>query len=335
MQELIELLQKNNITFKEIIPLPASGGDRIYYEIILNDDTKIIGTSSFQLEENDAFFAFQKVFARHKVPVPKIIAQTENGIHYLQTHVGDKTLLDVLLKEGATPEVFILYKESLRKLANLQIKAGAEIDYSLCLVSQQFDADAALRDLNYCVQYYLQPLGISFDQEAAKGEFSLFAKEIGAIQPIHFMYRDFQGRNIMINEQDQPIFIDFQGGMRGPLQYDLASLLWQAKAALPNDWKEDLLLYYYNTANAILGGTLDKNLFYQQYYFIVLMRLLQVLGAYGRRGLEENKQHFLDSIPFAITNLETWLRYATIEEKYPAMHYMIQEIIVQKEIYKK
>jgi aminoglycoside/choline kinase family phosphotransferase len=334
MEAIIQLLAENQIAYQEIIPLQASGGDRVYFKILLDNGKHIIGTASMLEEENRAFFNFQKIFASHKIPVPQIIAVDATQKYYLQSDAGNHTLLEVLLKEGHEPDVFVLYKESLKKLANLQITAGAKINYEDCVAAQSFDAAAALRDLNYCLDYYVVPLAIEHDATALAQEFSIIADEVGAIQPQHFMYRDFQGRNIMVNDNFEITFIDFQGGMRGPLQYDVASLLWQAKAALPLDWKEDLLTYYYNTANALLHGQLDKTIFYHNYHLIVLMRLMQVLGAYGRRGLLENKQHFIDSIPFAIDNLITWIDIAKMQDTYPQVHQLLQEIIRQRDAYK-
>jgi aminoglycoside/choline kinase family phosphotransferase len=335
MDQIIALLQEHNLEYGHISQIAQSGGDRQYYLVHLADTQKIIGTVSINEKENDAFFSFQKVFAANNIPVPKIIAQSTNKQAYLQSFAGESTLLDVLLKIGYTPDTFILYKDALKHLAKCQIIAGAQINFKDCVAAQQFDYEAALFDLNYCITYYAAPLGLQYNAALLEKDFKLLAQEVADIQPQYFMYRDFQGRNIMVNEQYKLCFIDFQGGMRGPLQYDVASLLWQAKAALPADWKEDLLTYYYNTSNALLHNKLDKTIFFHNYYLIVLMRIMQVLGAYGRRGLQEKKQHFIESIPHAIENLKTWKSYATITTSYPAISELIEEIINNKEAYKK
>jgi aminoglycoside/choline kinase family phosphotransferase len=168
------------------------------------------------------------------------------------------------------------------------------------------------------------PKKIVFDAKKLQAEFEILSTQIGAIQPVHFMYRDFQGRNIMVH-QEQVFFIDYQGGMHGPLQYDLASLLWQAKAQLPQDWKEDLMHIYLQSVQVLLPN-LDITAFKTNYENIVLMRLLQVLGAYGRRGLLEGKAHFISSIPQGIANIKTWQTQNNIAHTLPTLWQVLQQL---------
>jgi aminoglycoside/choline kinase family phosphotransferase len=267
------------------------------------------------------------VFHKYRIPVPKILAKSDDLTAYLQTYNGPKSLLDKVIEIGHEADVFIIYKEVLRKLASMQILP--EIDYTRCIASQRFDDNAALYDLNYVMQYYVTYYTIPYD-DGLEREFETLAKEVGNIKPQYFMYRDFQGRNILVNDNNEITFIDFQGGMLGPLQYDVVSLLWQAKAALPADWKEDLLIYYMRQVQMLLPEFQVKQ-FQEDYYKIVIMRLLQVLGAYGRRGLLEGKQHFIDSIPYAIENLKSCLSYCTYLDRYPYLLQLIKNIITHHE----
>jgi aminoglycoside/choline kinase family phosphotransferase len=326
MDVLHTFLAEHHIAVKEIQPVAQSGGDRQYFIITSQDATKYIATISNNTIENDAFFYFTEIFQSIEATVPKIIAVSDDKQMYVQTYGGAHNLLEVVLQEGYTPEVFNLYKKALAQLAKLQLLSHNKIDYFKCVASHKFDAQAVLFDLNYCLKYYVDAKNIRYDSSALQIEFASLSELIGAMPNTNFMYRDFQGRNIMVNDKRNLLFIDYQGGMQGPLQYDVASLLWQAKAQLPVDWKEDLLLYYFNCAQLITGNQLNKEKFISDYYLILLTRLLQVLGAYGRRGLVEGKKHFIESIPSAITNLQTWMNYKDIAATHPQIHQLLHQI---------
>jgi aminoglycoside/choline kinase family phosphotransferase len=330
MDILYKFLAEHHIAVKEVQPVAQSGGDRQYFIITNQDDTKCIATVSNNIIENEAFFYFTNIFQSINAAVPKMIAISEDKQMYVQTYGGAYNLLEVVLQEGYTPEVFNLYKKALAQLAKLQLISHDKIDYSKCIASPKFDAQAVLFDLNYCLQYYVDAKNIQYNSNALQLEFASISELIAAMPNANFMYRDFQGRNIMVAENRELLFIDYQGGMQGPLQYDVASLLWQAKAQLPKDWKEDLLLYYFNSVQLITGNQLNKEKFINDYYLILLTRLLQVLGAYGRRGLLEGKQHFIESIPSAVANLQTWLNYKDITATHPQIHQLIHQIISTK-----
>jgi aminoglycoside/choline kinase family phosphotransferase len=325
LEAIQQFIVDTGINYTSITPLALSGGDRQYYRVTTPTET-IIATYSLDVKENNTFFSFTKTMADAGLQVPQLLATSKDATMYLQQDLGTTCLLDAIEKDGYTTTNFALYKTAVTQLAKLNITCADKIDYDLCLVNKQFDAKAALFDLNYCYNYFVQPLGIAIDVNTLQQEFDTLSQEIGAISPTYFMYRDCQGRNIMV-QGNQLFFIDYQGGMKGPLGYDLASLLWQAKAKLPQTWKQELLQLYIQSANQYLPEPIHVNGFSTNYYKIVLMRLLQVLGAYGRRGLLEKKQHFITSIPFGIDNLQEWITLYDLQQQYPTIYTLIQQII--------
>jgi aminoglycoside/choline kinase family phosphotransferase len=328
MKEIIEFLHQYSIDYSRIEPLPLSGGDRKYYRIYLQNSTQILTTSE-DVKENITFFSFTNTLQKAGIAVPQLGAICADNKIYIQQDLGGVCLLDKVLQEGYTASNFELYKTVVHQLAKINVSCAHTIDYNLCLASKKFDTSAVLFDLNYCLAYFIKPMQIIVDEPLLAKEFDALSTEIGNITPHYFMYRDCQGRNIMIH-QNIPYFIDYQGGMQGPLGYDLASLLWQAKAQLPLDWKQKLTKQYITALNELLPTKLDVAQFDAMYNKIILMRLLQVLGAYGRRGLLEKKQHFLDSIPAAIENIKHWMQLASIQYQSPALHVMLLQIIEQK-----
>ena len=175
-------------------------------------------------------------------------------------------------------------------MARLQILGDEGLDYTLCLTAKEFGKQAIMSDLLYFKYYFLDTLKLPYDKQALYNEFEEISTFLSNKDSQYFMFRDFQSRNIIVHD-DELYFIDYQGGMKGALQYDVASLLWQAKAELSHDWKERLLYYYIDEANKLLPRSLDKNLFIEQYHGYVLLRLLQVLGAYGFRGFCLSAKH--------------------------------------------
>ncbi|MFM2387250.1 MAG: hypothetical protein RL660_2007 [Bacteroidota bacterium] len=310
-----------NLVCKTIEWLPQSGGDRLYARVQTDRDA-FIATLSDNISENNTFLQWAQTLSSLHISVPNIIAVNEHKTAYLQQDLGTICLLDFVLKGGFTEQAFAYYKKVLAQLVQIQILGHQKIDYSLCLAAKRFDYKAALFDLNYFLQYYVSTTSIVYNEKLLQAEFEQLAKNIDNISPQGFMYRDLQGRNIMVQDADV-FFIDFQGGMQGPPQYDVASLLYQAKANLPNQWREDLLRYYINEYCKL--STIDTAKFEKDYYNIVLMRLLQVLGAYGRRGIIEGKQHFLASIPFGIANVKEYASQQQLQNRMP----LLAEIIAQ------
>ncbi|MDH7461995.1 RNase adapter RapZ [Chitinophagaceae bacterium 26-R-25] len=289
----------------EVEVLPQSGSDRRYFRVFVNGKS-YIACYGPNVQENKTFISFTNQFRKHSVPVPEIHAINDRSDIYILEDFGTVSLLDELEKNKYNSYVYDLFKKSLRSLARLQVVAGEGIDYNMCLTAKEFGKQAILSDLLYFKYYFLDTLKYPYDKQALLNDFESLTEYLTRQIDQHFMFRDFQSRNIMIKD-GEVYFIDYQGGMKGALQYDVASLLWQAKAELPEDWKNELLDYYIDEVNQLLTESINKEKFVYQYNGYVLIRLLQVLGAYGFRGLFERKAHFLSSIPQAINNLKWFL----------------------------
>ena len=312
--------------------IPQSGGDRVYFRIIQGGQSWI-ATYNRNIKENQTFIYFSNHFASKWLPVPRVLASSEDGHYYIQEDVGTDSLLDVLEKEGKTERVFGLFQKSLKSLAELQVKGGEGLDYQKCLTSKEFGKQSIMTDLLYYKYYFLDTLQYPYDKQALMNEFELLGDQLASAQFNHFLFRDFQSRNIIV-KNDDVYFIDFQGGMKGGLSYDVASLLWQAKAELSAEWKEKLLAYYIEQVQLLLPSGLDKAAFVKQYQGFVLLRLLQVLGAYGFRGLFERKAHFLASIPLGLKNLNHFLQLYPLQKDTPVfgsiLSWMVSDEVLER-----
>ncbi len=316
----------------QIQKIPQSGGDRIYFRIIQGNQSWI-ATFNTNIKENDTFIYFAGHFYAKGLPVPNVLAINQDHSIYLQADLGTVSLLEVLEKEGKTDYVFGLFQKSLKALAKLQVQGGQGLDYNYCLTSHEFGKHSILTDLLYYKYYFLDTLQYPYDKQTLIDEFELLSDQLASKQFNHFMFRDFQSRNIIVNN-DEVYFIDFQGGMQGGLSYDVASLLWQAKAELPIEWKEKLLDYYIQEVQQLLPTPIDIVQFKKQYHGFVLLRLLQVLGAYGFRGLFERKAHFLTSIPLGLNNLKNFLQVYKLDKDTPVfagiLDWMVGDEVIQR-----
>ena len=314
--------------WEHIEKIPQSGGDRIYFRIKQGANS-YIATYNLNLKENETFIYFAQHFHSKGLPVPKVLTVSADQKIYLQEDLGSESLLDVLEKEGKTERVYQLFQKSLKALVQLQVKGSEGLDFSKCLTSKTFGKHAVLTDLLYYKYYFLDTLQYPYDKQALINEFELLSDQLSDSHFNYFMFRDFQSRNIIV-KNDEVFFIDFQGGMKGGMPYDVASLLWQAKAELSNEWKERLLNDYIKEAEQVLGETIDANLFKKQYHGFVLLRLLQVLGAYGFRGLFERKAHFLTSIPLGLRNLKSFLEVYTLDKDTPVFAGILKWMVGQE-----
>ena len=290
--------------------IPQSGSNRMYFRLWAADRS-YIATYNDNVRENRTFIHFSRHFRLSGSPVPEIYIVNEAYTIYLQEDFGDRSLLGELEEQGHNEYVRGLFRQSLQELALLQIRGDEQLDYSWSITSKEFGKQAILSDLLYFKYYFLDTLQIPYDKEMLIDDFEGLSTYLTHVDHKYFMFRDFQSRNIMIGD-GKVHFIDFQGGMKGALQYDVASLLWQAKAELSDEWKDGLLNDYMDRVEELLDKKIDRVRFVSQYNGYVLIRLLQVLGAYGFRGLFERKAHFLSSIPLALRNLKWFLTHRQV-----------------------
>lgn len=330
MEEIISSIkdlfeQSVRMPVLSIEKIPQSGSDRIYFRIIAQQLT-YVATYGKNTKENDTFIYFTNHFRSCGSPVPQILAVNKEKTIYIQEDLGNISLLNQLDELGYCNEVYALFQSSLKQLAHLQIKGDQQLDYKRCITSREFGRQAIMSDLLYFKYYFLDTLQIPYDKEKLLAEFDELSGFLTDSDHKYFMFRDFQSRNIMVRD-GQIHYIDYQGGMKGALQYDVASLLWQARAELPEEWKNNLLEYYIDCAQSMLVTPIDKPRFISQYNGYVLIRLVQVLGAYGFRGLFERKAHFLTSIPLALNNLKSFLTNKSAGIELPEFARLLKLII--------
>jgi aminoglycoside/choline kinase family phosphotransferase len=300
---LRELFRENYTHWPvNVSALPLSGSDRRYYRIS-DGNISVIGAWNENIKENSAFIKFSQHLIDKGLPVPEILNIHTSGTAYLQTDLGDITLFSLLSSNGPDDKVIELYQSVLRWLPLLQVRGAEGLDTKYCYPRQKFDEQSMMWDLNYFKYYFAKLSGLQFDEQALEDDFATLVGFLSKADSKYFMFRDFQSRNIMIKD-NSPYFIDYQGGRLGALQYDLASLLYDAKANLPNSLRSELLEFYLNELEKVIPGSKQKEEFLMYYPAFVLMRILQALGAYGYRGYYQKKEHFLQSIPYAIRNLK-------------------------------
>ena len=325
---IIELYREwRGVDPESITFLPVSGSYRKYFRIGKQDS--IIGVYNEDRTENDAFISFSETFRQFSLPVPLVHAVDPTGQIYLLGDLGDLTLYKYLSEirkddHDFPEEAFTVYKKVIQYLPVFQVVSGATIDYSKCYPRYSFDEQSMMWDLNYFKYYFLKLSKIPFDEQKLEDDFQILTRFLLEAGTGHFMYRDFQSRNIML-VSGKPWFIDYQGGRKGPLQYDIASLLYDAKASIPESAREILLDYYLDILEHHVA--VDRKAFRKYYSGFVLIRILQALGAYGFRGYYENKPHFLKSIPYALANLEYLLKKNSFTLAVPTLRNVLDNII--------
>ncbi len=308
MKEILQLFkQYTGAEADRIEHIPRSVSARKYFRIFHGEET-FIGTYSPDIKETNAFVTFARHFKGKGINVPEIFAVSEDRLYYLQEDLGDRSLHDLVMdikKEGVIAEAMDYYTQAIDQLVTMQ-KGGHEgADYSICVPRPAFDRQAILWDLNHFKYYFLKMSGVPFDEQKLEDAFSELADSISGMDSESFMFRDFQTRNIMLKDE-QLYFIDFQGGRKGPLHYDLASLVFEARVDMDVEMRSELVHYYMDAIG--LKRRADRDLFLQEFYQVAIIRILQALGAYGLRGSIEKNVIFLQSIPIGLKNLHCVLR---------------------------
>lgn len=323
---LVSLTQSIGETPVEILPIAESGSSRKYYRII-TEKHSVIGTYSENIEENEAFLHFSQHFKGLNFNVPTIYAINTERTCYLQTDFGDENLFKLVqnaLASGGFGELVIhLYKQALKHLVKFQYIGNQHFDYSNAYPSEQFDRQAILDDLNYFKYYFVKPHEeIDFNETHLNRDFNAFADFVSQAPCDFFMYRDFQSRNILLKDNNI-YFIDYQGGKKGPLNYDVVSLLYQVKAQIPQAVRNQLIIYYKQELSQYIDPESVQFDTFQPYF--VYLRLMQVLGAYGFRGLIQKKSHFIESIPFALKEIKAMTESMPLNN-YPELYNILVQL---------
>jgi aminoglycoside/choline kinase family phosphotransferase len=299
----------------EICLLPPSGSYRSYCRMRAGKFSAL-GAFNSDLRENDAFLSFTKSFFNEGLPVPEIYSVNEAEGIYLIEDFGETMLFDRVNNHPFDEKLKNLYKNSLKGLVDLQLKGKDCIDYSKCYPRAAFDRDSMMWDLNYFKYYFLKLVRIPYDEQALEDDFRCFTEYLLKEHSDYFMFRDFQSANIMIRDE-KPYFIDYQGGRRGALQYDPASLLYDAKARLTKEVRKELIDYYVDALAE--KKEVFKIEFMNFYQGFVLIRLMQAMGAFGFRGIVEKKPGFMESIPPALTMFSDLLEEWTLPVEIPEL----------------
>jgi aminoglycoside/choline kinase family phosphotransferase len=298
-----------------------------------NESATAIGILYGVREENAAFLEFSRHFRRHGLPVPEIFGQDLDHGAYLEEDLGSVTLFDFLGQhrsaDDIAPEALAAYRKVVEWLPRFQVEAGRDLNYKVCYPRSSFDRQSIAWDLNYFKYYFLRLAGIPFNEQALEDDFSRLTKFLLTAPRDYFLYRDFQSRNVMLHG-GQTYFLDYQGGRKGALQYDIASLLFDAKADLPPAARQQLLSHYLDSLAAYLP--VDRDAFMQHYYAYVYVRIMQALGAYGFRGFYERKPHFLQSVPYALKNLRWLLLNAHVPIALPTLTDAFRSMIDSEEL---
>lgn len=308
----------------QAFPHTASG--RRYFRM-KNGEISVIGSYGKDKKENRAFLYFSQYFKEKGANVP-LIYVSKDDLFYLQEDLGDETLMQ---RNKTTPRqknnfpLSLLedYQKTIERLITLQVHAAKDLDYTYAYPRSAFDEQSIHWDLNYFKYYFLNLSGVPYDEGALESDFLTLINYLRSTDTHYFLFRDFQSRNVMFLN-NEPYFIDYQGGRQGALQYDLASLLFQSKAEIPQKTREKLLDFYIETAQKHIPIEADS--FRQYYYAYVLVRLLQVLGAYGKRGLIEKMPYFIQSIPLALQNIKWWLNTVNLPIQIPYLKHILEQL---------
>lgn len=304
--------------------LAGSGSNRVYYRLWQGQQS-YIGVYGADQKENQAFLILSEQMAKCGIAVPAVLAVSEDQHHYLLSDLGDESLFFDHIAKGYDESTVALLHKTIAQLPRIQFEVAKNLDFSICYPQASFDKRTVYWDLNYFKYEFLKPSGVEFNEAWLEDDFDALCTDLLAVDTPTFMYRDFQSRNVMV-VNNEPYFIDYQGGRKGPFYYDLVSFIYQAKANMPDSLRASLIETY-KTALLPYYSVNDAE-FARQIALFALFRTLQVLGAYGFRGLVEQKVHFIASIPFAIAQLKQLLGQNDYTQ-YPYLVSVLQTLVDQ------
>jgi aminoglycoside/choline kinase family phosphotransferase len=306
--------------------LPKSGSDRIYYRII-DSNRSVIGAYNANLEENEAFIGFTNHFISKGLPVPEIFGYIQKKYVYFLRDLGDTNLFTWLQQKhgnsGFDDEAEKMYCKILDQLIQFQIKGIEGLNLDLCYPHKSFDRQSMMWDLNYFKYMFLKLISVPFNEQRLEHDFNIMVDFLLEPGQDYFLYRDFQSANVMIVD-GETWFIDYQGGRKGAPQYDVASLLFDAKALIPQQARQKLFEYYLNNFCSVSGE--NRNKFRGYYTGFSMIRLMQALGAFGFRGLYENKPTFTGSIIPAVELLSQLIYSEQLSVSLPEIFKVIKSI---------
>ncbi len=314
--------------------LPPSGSYREYIRIC-GGGKCALGVSNADVKENKAFLGFSEHFHAQGLKVPQVYAQNMDEGVYLVEDLGSVTLFDYLQEnrvgDDMSPSLIELYKKTIKELIQFQLKGAEDLDFDLCYPRKAFDRQSMLWDLHYFKYYFLKLAQVPFDEQVLEDDFNKLIDFLLEAEHHYFLYRDFQSRNIMV-KQGEPWFIDYQGGRKGALQYDLASLLYDGKADISPKVREDLYSYYVTELKKV--KKVDEIAFRNHFTGYVYIRIMQAMGAYGFRGFYEKKEHFLKSIPYALQNISYLLENSPLPIDTPELKKVLSSLIENEKLKK-
>jgi aminoglycoside/choline kinase family phosphotransferase len=347
--DLFNLFEKATVAWSgeipaTILPLPVSGSTRQYFRIKLQEKS-IVGAWSDDKNENKAFVHFTEHFRKLGLNVPELFYVDRNRCLYLMEDLGDETLYSIMtdrseaekkskVAEGSgngfiKGNARLLYRSALKHLIRFQLDGPKGLDFSYCIPRPVYDEQSILWDLQYFKYYVLKLFNIPFNEQELEQDFTGISRQLASVDNKYFMYRDFQSRNILKHKNDL-YFVDYQGGRRGPLFYDLASLLFEARVRLLPDFREELTDFYMDELSGRIK--INRQEFLGHYYLFVFLRILQVLAAYGLRGYAQNKSIFLRSYPFAVNNMEWLLDKGLVKLNAPELLKAVEKVLKVDEI---
>lgn len=306
----------------EFVTLAQSGSARVNFLATAGTEKYII-TYNENIPENESFLYYSELFSNLKLNTPSILAVSDDRKMYIQEFLGQHTLSEIITKEQQSSTVRSLVQQTLEKLFQMQIQTQGKIDFSKTFEYESYDELPVIHDLYYFKNFVADVLELEYNKSTLLKEFKKIALLIENIEPKGIMIRDFQARNIMVNEKNEVSFIDYQSAMRGPLMYDVISFLFQAKANFTNDFKQEMLEFYIQQ----FENPQTKIQLKDAVMPIQMMRFLQVLGAYGFRGLIQRKQHFMASLEKGIQNIAQFAHSWEQMNNYPELKKVIQQLI--------
>ena len=309
----------------EFITLAQSGSARVNF-LSETDSEKYIITYNENIPENESFLYYSKVFSDLKLNTPSIFIISEDRKMYIQEFLGENTLSEIITKENLSPRIKSLVQQTLKKLFKLQIATQGKIDFTKTFEYESYDELPIIHDLYYFKNFVADVLELEYNKSTLLKEFKKIAELVENLEPKGIMIRDFQARNIMVNAKDEVSFIDYQSAMKGPLMYDVISFLFQAKANFPEDFKNEMLNFYIQ----LFENQETQNQLKDSVKPIQMMRFLQVLGAYGFRGLIQRKQHFITSLEQGIQNITQFVPSWDEMKNYPELTKVIQQLTLEE-----